>query len=162
MPFCVYRRLRHKKRAPPSNSNISCKHSFPTTSSYAMPVFHLPDSVLVPHRSHSVLRDTHLPFMRGAHFPFPEEFQPLFAPRCPFLSIIDMNTHPGRKRLTLPPEPLLALNYITGITTPPKTTHFHYQVATAFFALPYPARNQPAHSLRSLHQPQALPIGWLS
>ena len=75
----VDRRLHHKKKASPSNSKISCKPSFPITSSSAMPVFHLPHcSLSCPHRSHRVLRDTHLPFTsntismatRDAHLPF--------------------------------------------------------------------------------------------
>ena len=35
-------------------------------------------------------------------------------------------------------DALLAVNYITGVATPPKTTHFHYQVARLFLSLSPP------------------------
>ena len=56
-------------------------------------------------------------------------------------------------------DALLAVNYITGVATPPKTTHFHYQVARLFLSLSptrsgYHPRDHPPptplYSLRSL------------
>ena len=60
----------------------------------------------------------------GAHLPVLEKFQPLFASRCPLFPIIDINSHPGRKRFTLPPEPLvmLMMHYWLSIT-PPASQH---------------------------------------
>ena len=105
----VDRHLYHSKRAPPSNAQISCKQSFPThppplclSSTFPTEFCSLP----CPHRSHGVLRDTHLPFTPGrtllqwppnAHLPFLEELQPLFASRCPLFPTVDINFHPWQR-----------------------------------------------------------------
>ena len=91
------------RRRAPKNPKISCKPSFPTMSSSAVPVFHLPHSILVSQITQCLKRDT--PPFHGwsntysmatttAHLPFLEEFQPLLASRCPPLPIVDMSSHP--------------------------------------------------------------------
>ena len=88
----------HMGRPPPSSSKISCRPSFPTTSSSALPVFPTDFwSLSCPHRSHSVLRDTvehYFSRRQKTHLPPLEVFQPLLASRCLLFPIIDMNSHP--------------------------------------------------------------------
>ena len=121
------------KKAPPSNTNISCKHSFPTTSSYAMLVFHLPHSILVPHRPHSVLRDTHthisLPFTLfhwpwGAHiFLFWRNSNHFSRPVVPSFLSLTWTPTPGRKRFTLPPLVTLMMHHRPSIISPASQHH---------------------------------------
>ena len=118
--------------------------------SYHVPLLCL-SSTFCPQKSHNVLRDTHThththtslsPPGRTLFPPktriFLEEFQPLFASRCPLF--------PGRGRSTLPPEPLMVLtmhsspvNYIAGITTPQKQLP-----NILFFALPQQSLGSPS------------------
>ena len=131
-----------------------------------MPVFHLPHSILVPHRSHNVLRDTHLPFALVEHYftgdkrrasPLSGRVPTTFRAPLPPLSY-------GRKRFALPLEPLvtLVMHYGPSITSPASQHPQKLRIFTTkwpplLFALPHQSLGSPLRNWPPRNHPPTPP-----